>query len=56
MNIKYTMMPTQDGTTLLDKAIAVLMAISYGVALLLSGLVDPGVTIFGFNNIPSKKI
>jgi hypothetical protein len=35
---------------------AVLKAISYGVALFLSGLVEPGVTMFGFNNIPSKKI
>jgi hypothetical protein len=48
--------PTHDGNTLLLKAIAVLKAISYGVDLLLSGFLEPGVTIFGFNNIPSKKM
>jgi hypothetical protein len=47
--------PTQAGKIDLDNATAVLKAISYGVAFALSGLVDPGVTIFGLYNIPSKN-
>lgn len=39
--------PTQAGKIDLDNATAVLKAISYGVILALSGLVDPAVTIFG---------
>lgn len=39
--------PTHAGKIDLDKATAVLKAISYGVTLALSGLVDPAVTIFG---------
>lgn len=47
--------PTQAGKIDLLKATAVLKPISYGVTLALSGLVDPGVTIFGLYNIPSKN-
>jgi len=39
--------PTQAGKIDLDKATAVLKAISWEVTLALSGFVDPGVTIFG---------
>jgi hypothetical protein len=39
--------PTQAGKIDLDKATAVLKAISYGVTFALSTLVDPAVTIFG---------
>lgn len=48
--------PTKAGTTVLDKAITVLVAISSAVILALSGLLDPGVTMLGFNKHPSKKI
>jgi len=37
-------------------AVAVLAAISYGVTLALSGLVDPLVTILGFKRHPSKNM
>jgi hypothetical protein len=48
--------PTNAGGTVLLKAKAVLYPISYGVTLLLSELVDPGVTMFGLRRQPSKKI
>jgi len=48
--------PGTAGTTVLDKAARVLWATSVAVILSLLGSVYPGVTIFGFNNIPSKKI
>jgi len=47
--------PTKAGGTDLDKQVAVLAAISSGVILALSGCLDPGKTIFGFNKHPSKK-
>ncbi len=50
-----TKIPTQAGKIDLLKATAVLNPISYGVILALSGLVEPGVTIFGLYNIPSKN-
>lgn len=48
--------PTKAGTTVLDKAITVLVAISSWFIWLLLGLVDPGVTMLGFNKHPSKNI
>lgn len=56
INIIYTVTPTKAGGTVLLRAKAVLYPISYGVTLLLSGLVDPGVTMFGLRRQPSKKI
>lgn len=50
------MTPTRAGGTVLLRAKAVLYPISYGVTLLLSAFVDPGVTIFGLSKHPSKKI
>jgi len=47
--------PTTAAPTDLDKATAVLKAISSAVTLALSGLVEPGVTMFGLYNIPSKN-
>jgi hypothetical protein len=46
--------PTRAGTTVLERAVAVLMAISSGVAFY--GNFPPGVTMFGFKRHPSKKI
>ena len=50
-----TTTPTKAGGTVLLNAKAVLYPISAAVTLALSGFYDPGVTIFGFNNAPSKK-
>jgi hypothetical protein len=48
--------PTKAGTTVLDKAMTVLLAISSLEILALSGLLDPGVTMLGLSKHPSKKI
>jgi hypothetical protein len=48
--------PTKAGTTVLDKATTVLVAISSFVTFALSGLADPGVTMLGLSKHPSKKI
>lgn len=48
--------PTKAGTTVLDKATTVLVAISSEVILGLSAFLDPAVTMLGFNKHPSKKI
>lgn len=45
--------PGTAGTTVLEKAKAVLKPISWGLAF--TGCVDPYVTIFGLSIIPSKK-
>ena len=52
----FTITPTKAGTTVLLKAMQVLVAISSGVIFGLSGFLDPGVTILGFNKHPSKKM
>lgn len=48
--------PTKAGTTVLDKAVTVLVAISSAVQVALEGCLDPGVTMLGFNKHPSKKM
>lgn len=48
--------PTKAGTTVLDKAMTVLVATSYGVIFGLSGWAFPGVTMFGLRRHPSKKM
>jgi len=48
--------PTRAGTTVLDKAVTVLIATSAGVILSASGCYLPAVTIAGFKRHPSKKI
>jgi len=48
--------PTIAGVRDLDKAIAVLIPISYGVTFSLSGFYFPGVTIAGLRRHPSQKI
>lgn len=50
------MIPTKAGTTVLDKAVTVLMATSSGVMVGLEACLDPGVTMLGFNKQPSKKM
>jgi hypothetical protein len=50
------MTPTKAGTTVLLKAMQVLVAISWGVVVALLGCLDPGVTILGFKRHPSKKM
>jgi len=47
--------PTQDGNTDLDNAVAVLKAISSHETFCLSTFVDPGVTMLGFRSMPSKN-
>ena len=59
MEVKYksnTITPGTAGTTVLDNAIIVFSAISRCETLDLFGLLLPGVTIFGFKRIPSKKM
>lgn len=48
--------PTIAGVRDLDKAIAVLYPISYGVTYSLFGFYFPGVTIAGLRRHPSQKI
>lgn len=48
--------PTKAGTTVLDKAVTVLMAIWSAVTKFLSGNYVPGVTMLGFKRHPSKKM
>jgi len=48
--------PTMEGTIVLDKATTVLVATASGAIVLYSGLEAPGVTILGFNKHPSKNI
>lgn len=48
--------PTQEGRTDLERAVAVLNAISSHEVLDLSGCWLPAVTMLGFKSMPSKKI
>jgi hypothetical protein len=50
------MTPTKAGGTVLLRARAVLYPTSEGVTLVLSGLVDPGVTMLGLSKHPSRKM
>ena len=59
MMMKYasnTIIPGTAGTTVLDNEIIVFSAISRYETLDLFGSLLPGVTIFGFKRIPSKKM
>jgi len=50
------MIPTKAGTTVLDRALQVLTAISLGVILAFSAFLEPAVTMLGLRRHPSKKM